>query len=56
MNLTAPTVPVFIISLIIAVIALLMVLAVIPGYGIGGAWLALIAYVVLGAGVLIKGL
>jgi hypothetical protein len=48
--------PIFIVSLIIAVIALLMQLAVIDGYGIGAGWAALIAYVVLGLGNLLKNL
>ena len=56
MNLSAPTVPVFLISLVIAVIALLLVLNIIPSFGLASVWVALIAYVVLALGALLKGI
>ena len=56
MNLSAPTMPVFVISLAIAVIALLLMLGVVPPFGIQTIWVALIAYLVLFIGNIAKGL
>lgn len=57
MTLSAPTMPVFIVSLVVAVLALLVVLGVIPSLGgIASVWLALIAYAILLVGNLMKGL
>lgn len=56
MNLSAPTMPVFLISLVIAAVALLVAINVIPAFGVASIWLALIAYVVLLAGNMMSGL
>jgi len=55
MNLSAPTMPVFIISVILAVLALIGHFVVIPYVTLYGFWLALAAYVVLAVGCLMKG-
>ena len=55
MNLSAPTQVVFIISLIIAVIALLMMVNVITFIPVASFWMMTIAYVVLAIGCMIKG-
>jgi hypothetical protein len=55
MNLSAPTTPVFIISVIIAILGILSgtgVLAIIP---VSAFWLVTIGYVILAAGCLLKG-
>jgi len=56
MNLSAPTLPVFLISVIVAVLALLVTIGVIPAFGVPAIWLALIAYVVLLVGNVMSGL
>jgi hypothetical protein len=55
MNLSAPKQIVFIISLVIAIIALLMFLSVITFVPIPAFWAMTIAYAVLAVGCLIKG-
>ena len=55
MNLSAPTQVVFIIALIIAIIALLMMVNVITFIPIASFWVMTIAYVVLAIGCMIKG-
>jgi hypothetical protein len=55
MKLSAPTQIVFIISLIIAVIGLLIALNVLAMIPIASVWVMLIAYIVLAAGCLLKG-
>lgn len=55
MNLSAPTVPVFVISLILAVLAVLGVFANIPFVTAYAFWIAIAAYVVLAIGTLMKG-
>lgn len=55
MSLSAPTTVVFIISVIIAIIGLLAALAIIPGLPISSFWIMAIAWVVLAAGCLFKG-
>lgn len=55
MNLSAPTQIVFIISLVIAVIALLMFFNVIAFIPIAAFWVMTLAFVVLVAGCLLKG-
>jgi hypothetical protein len=54
-NLSAPTTPIFLISLVLAVLALLGKLVVLPFITIYGFWLALIAFIVLAGGCLLKG-
>lgn len=56
MSLSAPTTVVFIISVIIAIIGLLAFLAVIPGLPIPSFWIMTIAWVVLAAGCMFKGM
>jgi len=55
MRLSAPTQVVFIISLILAVLALIGFFVVIPFVTAYAFWLAIIAYVVLAAGCLMSG-
>ena len=55
MNLSAPTMPIFIISLVIAIVALLLAIGIIPPFGVSATWVALIGYAVLLAGNLLKG-
>ena len=50
MNLSAPTQPVFIISLILAVLAVIGVFVAIPLITPNAFWVAIIAYVVLAIG------
>lgn len=57
MNLNAPTQIVFLISLALAVLALISALGVaLPVISGNAIWVALIAYIVLAAGNLLKGL
>jgi len=56
MSLSAPTTVVFIISVIIAIIGLLAGLAIIPGLPISAFWIMAVAWVVLAAGCLFKGM
>jgi hypothetical protein len=56
MTLSAPTMPVFIVSVIVAIVALFVLIGVVPAFGISSAWLALIAYVILFVGNVLKGL
>jgi len=55
MNLSAPTQIVFIISLVIAIIALLMFLSVITFVPVPAFWAMTIAFAVLAVGCLLKG-
>ncbi|MBO6637245.1 MAG: hypothetical protein JJ920_04845 [Roseitalea sp.] len=55
MNLSAPTQLVFIISAVIALVALLMAINVIAFIPVASVWIALVAFVVLAAGTLLKG-
>ena len=55
MNLSAPTMPVFIVSLILAVIALLIQLGVFS-IGFPAVWVAIVAYAVLLVGNIMSGL
>lgn len=55
MSLSAPTTVVFIISVIIAIIGLLGGLAIIPGLPLSAFWIMTIAWVILAAGCLLKG-
>ena len=57
MKLSAPTKIVFLISLVLAVIGLLPLLGIaIPAIGASAAWALVVAYGLLAAGVLLKGL
>lgn len=56
MNLTAPTQLVFLIAVIVAIIALLAGLGVAAFLPISAFWLMTIAFAVLTAGVLLKGI
>ena len=56
MNLSAPTNVVFIVSVVIALLALLIVLNVIPFAAVPAFWILAIAYIVLVAGNLLKGI
>lgn len=56
MNLSAPTQPVFIISLILAVLAVIGVFVTIPLITANAFWVAIIAYIVLAIGNVARGL
>lgn len=56
MNLSAPTNAVFIISLILAVLALIGVFVAIPVISPNAFWVAIIAYIVLAIGNVARGL
>ena len=57
MNLSAPTKPIFLISLILAVLALLAALGIsIPVVSGNAMWIALAAYALLAVGNLMKGM
>ncbi len=56
MNLSAPTMVVFLISLAIAVLGLLAGLGILSIIPISAFWLMTIGYVVLAAGTLMKGI
>ena len=56
MNLSAPTTPIFIVSLVLAILALLGHFVSIPVVTVYQFWLAIIAYVVLCVGCLLKGM
>lgn len=56
MNLSAPTMPIFLISLVLAILALIGQFASIAFVSPNAFWIAIIAYVVLMAGNLAKGL
>ena len=55
MNLSAPTKPVFLISLILAVLAVIGMFAAIPLITANAFWVAIIAYVVLAIGNVARG-
>jgi len=55
MNLTPPTTAVFIVSLILAALAVIGKFAVIPFITENGFWVAIVAYVVLAVGNLFRG-
>lgn len=56
MNLSAPTRLVFIVAAVIALVALLMAMNVIAFVPVASVWVALLAFVVLAAGNLLKGI
>jgi hypothetical protein len=55
MNLSAPTKIVFLISLVIAVIGVIAALGVLAFIPLASVWILTIAYIVLAAGCLLKG-
>lgn len=55
MNLSAPTMIVFIISLVIAALGLLAALGIFSIIPVASVWIMTVAYAVLLAGVLLKG-
>ena len=55
MNLSAPSQVIFLISLVLAILAVVGALVVIPYVTAYAFWIAIIAYVVLAAGCLMKG-
>jgi len=55
MSLSAPTMVVFIISLVVAVVGILAGLAVIPSLPLSAFWIVVVAYAILAAGCLLKG-
>ena len=56
MTLSAPTQVIFIISLILAVLAVIGFFITIPFVTVYGFWIAIVAYIVLAAGCLMKGM
>ena len=56
MNLSAPTMPIFLISLILAILAVLGVYVDLPVISGNAFWVAVIAYIVLLVGNVAKGL
>ena len=56
MNLSAPTFPIFVVSLVLFLLAVLGALAILPVVGAYSFWLAVAAYVVLLIGNVAKGL
>ena len=53
-DLHTPTMPIFLVSLVLAVLALLGYFVVIPYITLYGFWIAIIAYVVLAVGNVMK--
>lgn len=56
MNLSAPTMPVFLISLVLAILAVLGTFAAIPVVTGNAFWVAILAYIVLFVGNVASGL
>jgi hypothetical protein len=54
MNLHAPSVPIFVVSLVFAVLALIGHVVLIPFVTLYGFWVAIIAYVILAVGVVMS--
>ena len=55
-RLSAPTQNLFLVSLVLAILALLGAIVVIPFVSIYAFWIAIIAYIVLAIGCVMKGL
>jgi hypothetical protein len=55
MNLSAPTMPIFLVSLVLAVLALIGHFVSIPFVTLYQFWIAIVAYVVLSVGCVLKG-
>jgi len=56
MNLSAPTVPVFWIAVVLAALALIGQFVAIPFFSANGFWVAIVAFVILAAGNMMKGM
>lgn len=56
MNLSAPTMAIFLVALVIAIVALLMFLNVVTFIPIAAFWVMTLAYVVLAGACLMKGM
>lgn len=56
MNLSAPTQPIFLISVVLAILAVAGSFVAIPVISANGFWIAILAYIVLLVGNLAKGL
>jgi hypothetical protein len=54
MNLHAPSAPIFVVSLVFAVLALIGHVVLIPFVTLYGFWVAIIAYVILAFGVVMR--
>ncbi|MGZ5739219.1 MAG: hypothetical protein ACXWIS_25325 [Burkholderiales bacterium] len=54
MNLRTPSVPLFVLSLVLAALALIGHFVLIPFITLYGFWVAIIAYVILAAGIVMK--
>jgi hypothetical protein len=54
LNLHAPSVPIFVVSLVFAVLGLIGHVVLIPFVTLYGFWVAIIAYVILAAGVVMR--
>ncbi len=54
MNLHTPSVPLFVVSLVLAALALAGHFVLLPFVTLYGFWVAIIAYVILAAGVVMK--
>ena len=56
MNLSAPTMPIFIIAVVLAALAIIGKLTVLPFITVNGFWVAIVAFIVLMVGNVAKGL
>jgi hypothetical protein len=54
MNLHAPSVPIFVVSLVFAALALIGHVVLIPFVTLYGFWVAIIAYIILAFGVVMR--
>ncbi len=54
MNLYAPSVPIFVVSLVFAVLALIGHVVLLPFVTLYGFWVAIIAYAILAVGVVMR--
>jgi hypothetical protein len=55
MNLSAPTMPIFLVSLVLAVLALIGHFVAIPFVSMYQFWIAIVAYIVIAVGCVMKG-
>lgn len=55
MNLSAPTMPLFLVSLVLAVLALIGHFVTIPFVSMYQFWIAIVAYIVIAVGCVMKG-
>ena len=56
MNLSAPTMPIFLISVVLAILAVVGILTPLPFVSANAFWVAIVAYIVLLVGNVAKGL